>query len=379
MATCKDYPTTTLPGSSDHVGGEDGIGHEITMPDTSTSTLTVDTLNLFDAYMQTATGEKSLYMFAIGKIEAIEVNDIAIEDDEFSESERSKLIAEMSVSIVDGLTRSAMSVAQKTIQNQRDSELKYENMIAEKDAILAAATKIEAENLYAKEYGLIAKQKADAGMRSSVASCRITTTDKNIRYTSTNVHTILGHEKTINDVAYNNAAIVDVKTNELTREKTRINTYGAELDRISTQAKVAYTKMKDVAENGSGYVLGANYSGSGGTITLGLDGVNLVNGSYLSVQSNGTWASTWQSTTPDHSYDYGLTYWQTKVQEETEKTFDYNMWQHAANSSANMVATAVAAAGWDKVSEVSNRWKDVVENKLMSKKTVSTNKDCPHG
>lgn len=359
MSNCSNTINHSLigPGAID----TNSIGDNIVIPSNKTSTLNVDTLNLFDAYMATATGDKSLYKYAIDKINSITIDDINVSTDEFSISERDKLIAKVSTSIVTGLTGSAMNVAQKTIQNQLNKELKYENIIAETNSIIAQAKKLYVENQYAKEYGNISIQNAEASMESAVASCRMITNDNTIRYTSNNIDTILDYETDITNYAYSDSQL-NYTSATYSRENELIKAYNAEMDRKSSIVKSKYIQMKSNKENGYGsaYENGVKSSvtGSFDSTSFGTLGTN-----YLrEYNTHGYWSEDEAVGGTRH----GLTYWQTKVQEETYNSFDYNMWQHAANASSNMVATAAAAEGWDNVAEVTSIFDEIIRTKLMT-------------
>ena len=243
------------------------------------ASLKVEALSIFEGLMETSTGDKSIYKDAMDKIDLISTNE------KFSESERAKMIAELAASIVGSITNQAMQVAFQLAKEDRDATYAYPKVTAEISHLDAQSNKIDTED------ELIEANK------EKIATDNLMTQAKIRREYGGGLN------------SWKNVAVT---MPTLTMSNTG-NKF-AEIAAVNAQAYGQYAKSYREAGK---MVIAVPSSG----------GINpTISGAVL-------------PTDPASSVSAGLIANQSRTQYRTYLGFEDNKQQHAANASANMVAT----------------------------------------
>ncbi len=249
----------------------------------SVATLKVQSIDIFEGLMETATGDKSIYKDAMDKI------DLIATDAEFSPSERAKLISDMASGIVGSVTNQAMQVAFQMAKEDRDATYAYPKVAAEVAYLDAQKDMLEEDTL------MVEANKEKIATDNLMTQARIR------------------REYGGSLVSWKNVAVI-MPTLTMTDEG---NKYSEQIA-VGAQAYAQYAKsfrdsgVMGVAANNA---LAPTYSGY--------------------VMPSGESAS----------MSAGLLANQTRTQYRTYLAFEDNKVQHAVNASANMVATMYTTDG----------------------------------
>lgn len=263
-------------------------------------------LELFEELMEHSHGDCSVFMTAIDKIEKITVAT------KFSNSEKAKMIAVLATQIVPSITGQAMTTSFEMSKNQDDA--RYEYPLLEAKSILAEAQAEQAENAAKYEYLNVNAAQVSA------------------------------------DTSTKNAAISEMKA-DIHEVRTSGGTNGTvtkEIDMLRVKADTATQRYAN-----------AQYSNT----TRGFD----VETAAYSVDSKAIGVAA----TADYEYaktnrDKYLINRQTDVQERIICSFIDNKYQHAANSSSQMLATLIGADSWEVASQHLDTWNEAMDHLVGS-------------
>lgn len=263
----------------------------IAVPATNVVSLKANALDYFEALMETAIGDKSAYRAAIDKIEDIALDSSTVPDNQFSPSEKAKMIAELAASVVPSITSEAMKLGYTMAKEDRDAKYQYPLMTADAITKIAQANKVDSDAELVDEQANKLKHDVLMTQASLKRDYGATSTD----FTAS------------------------APTLTYSNEGNKYN------EALALAAKGYATYAKSYRESGEGNV-------GLGTGTIGTDTEYF---GYTPVFSGFSKPS--KTDTDDIDTSAGLTAYQTMNQWRTIKGYDDNMAQHAVNASSNMV------------------------------------------